>query len=1332
MLRCRCALVALLLAASVARAQQASNLAGFHRGGQSFLTWTESAGVAGETYRVYRATFAITSANLASATLVATVPEGSGFYRREADRTDPPSGFDQRFHILNDLGAPLAAGTGLFVWTSHETGSYFYAVTLVLGGTENRAISSANALSTGLSESEAAARPVQVWQSAGGRGRLYTQWMDYARWNPTFEGYAYNYEVTVPPAYDGTTSLPLVIYLHGWANDGGYELQPETPWDWPVAQILIDDRYHTWYYGFSSTYDFTLGAEADTGPVENYTEQRILRAIREVQAMSWLRIDPRRIYVFGSSMGGSGAITLGMRYPDVFAAAYGGLPMTDYQTSPDGGIDWVADIAPKWGTPAANLATLNRGADAAHLARYDGTPVWTWMNHLQQLRNRAGDEMAYLQSSHGSLDDVISWTSQGRPFYGALYDGRRGFAGMVVNEGHSWPGFIEATATTQFDQWQFRRDRSFPALTNASNSSPVPPGATARYNVDIEWSCPWNAFAGDLVDTDARWEVVLRSTTVDQTADVTPRRLQALRIADGDSFTWRNVRISDGVTVQSGAVSAGALRLVTVPAFQITRGGNRLVLDRSGSGGGGGGGGTPTPPGRSAIVVGGDAGSGGRWEVRSGSASSYASVGTSTLRWAAYDAAAGDVRPATGDLDGDGRLERVFGIGRYAPSGGWMAVHDDDGTMLRWLRIPWSAYNAANGEVFPACGDVDGDGRAEIVAAIGTYTTSGGWAALFDDAVAGYARMRWLRVPWAAYNAANGAVHPACGELDGDGFAEVVLGLGTFPSNGGWQVVLGGSNRSYVRLRWTRVPFTAFTAAGGETWPACGDLDGDGREELAIGLGVGGQGRVEFRDDLGASLAHQAWGAVPWAEYASARGETRPCCADVDGDGREETVVALGPGGQSSLAVFEDAAGSRAFREWVRLDWGGYTTTTGSHRVARDVALTRAAAGRAWPDTSNGVHLFADQLPDDLNDAQAMYVTSRFAGTQKQTTSQLARLRAMNPGFLCLHYQLLTGAGDIEFVDGDTWRSDWTDVSSNLGWFYTDPTSPWPNRWIRQMDWNWYLARLDSGWREYWIAEAIRRMGTQNDGVFADSASEPWNMSPEPSWLQAPQLYEYGDLVNAFHAAAWPRLRAAGKVYLPNLGAHVTTSTRLTTENMDGFMIEDLGKWSGTGDFFGEADWRLQMDRVLPSVARDRIVIGQSYFESVANVEERSFCLATYLLMKGRRSYLNFLADGAGMVQFFPEFDLPIGTPIESSTTSEGLRDAASGLYRRRFTNGLAVVNPTDQARLMDLGETLFLATPSGGGEIPASGIPTGTILYAPVTRVTLPPNSAAILIRTR
>lgn len=538
----------LVLASSVALAQQASGLAGFHRSGQSFLTWREAPDIAGESYRVYRAPFAITSANLASTTLVATVAEGSGLYRREAGRTDPPSGFDQQAFILDDLGAPLPAGTGLFVWTSHESGTFSYAVTLERNGSENRAISSQNALSTGLAESEAPPRPVLVWQSPSRAGRLYTQWMDYARWNPTFEGYAYNYEVTVPPTYDGVTPIPLVVYLHGWANDGGYELQPETPWDWPVAQVIIDDRYHTWFYGFSATYDFARGGEADSGPIENFTEERILRAVRETQAMSWLRVDPRRLYAFGSSMGGSGSLTLGMRYPDVFAAAYGALAMTDYATSPDGGADWVADLAPKWGAIAANLPVRSRGADAASLARFDGTTVWTWMNHQRQMRDRAGDEMAYLHVAHASLDDVISWRTQGRPFYGALYDGRRAFTGMVFDGDHHWPGFIDANPTTQFDRWEFRRDRSFPAVTNASNSSPVPPGATALYHADIEWSCPWNDFAGDLVDTDARWEVVLRSR-IAQTADVTPRRLAALRIAAGNSFAWRNVRVSDGMSV---------------------------------------------------------------------------------------------------------------------------------------------------------------------------------------------------------------------------------------------------------------------------------------------------------------------------------------------------------------------------------------------------------------------------------------------------------------------------------------------------------------------------------------------------------------------------------------------------------------------------------------------------------------------------------------------------------------------------------------------------------------------------------------------------------------
>ncbi len=82
-----------------------------------------------------------------------------------------------------------------------------------------------------------------------------------------------------------------------------------------------------------------------------------------------------------------------------------------------------------------------------------------------------------------------------------------------------------------------------------------------------------------------------------------------------------------------------------------------------------------------------------------------------------------------------------------------------------WLRVPWSTYNASVGETRPACGDVDGDGREEVLVGLGGYPASGGYVWVAEDASAAHTHVRWLRVPFAAYNAAVGATRPAAGNL---------------------------------------------------------------------------------------------------------------------------------------------------------------------------------------------------------------------------------------------------------------------------------------------------------------------------------------------------------------------------------------------------------------------------------------------------------------------------------------------------------------------------------------------------------------------------------------
>jgi VCBS repeat protein/prenyltransferase/squalene oxidase-like repeat protein len=315
-------------------------------------------------------------------------------------------------------------------------------------------------------------------------------------------------------------------------------------------------------------------------------------------------------------------------------------------------------------------------------------------------------------------------------------------------------------------------------------------------------------------------------------------------------------------------------------------------------------------------------------------------------KWAEYNAG-GETRPVFCDVDGDGVTELVVGLG--PGSQGWLEIFKEvtiGWAHWLWLQLNWPSYNLANGETFPACGDLDGDGRDEIV--IGLGAGGSGWLQLYKYIgdglfipMAGTSSPNgWIQVAWSQYNQDRGETHPAVGDITGDGHQEIVIGLG--PGAGGWLQIFGDTSTGLAPIPGTSSPngwVQAWTGGTGETRPALCDVRGDGTRDIVLGFGSGSAGWLQIlgHSPAGSGASPNRW--IGWVQVTwlgASSGETFPACGDLDGDGRDEIVVGLGAGAGGWAQLFNDAVADFAplpdtpnARGWIQLHWPQYNTTPG-------------------------------------------------------------------------------------------------------------------------------------------------------------------------------------------------------------------------------------------------------------------------------------------------------------------------------------------------------------------------------------------------------------------
>ena len=325
------------------------------------------------------------------------------------------------------------------------------------------------------------------------------------------------------------SNAPLYVVLHSAGHDVHSCLSCTTKVGNHDIYRSPDDFYALYLDCRANKGDWWWGSEKYKGPEVGPTEKRVIDTALWV--IKHYGIDENRVYLCGNSMGGSGALGIGMRHGNIFAAIKANVPAE------------VKHVSSRMYFPPltmpANVTLPDPPIVVDYSAQNDG-----W--------------------SRGH--DAFVKAMNERKYALFLYWGPFGHANnheqiMKVND-----------LINSFDWLSVKKNESYPVFTNASTNDPLPwpnqlnDAKPGQINAFFRWK--------NVRDTPERIETALSlvkpselmtrfAIPVQATADVSLRRLQMPRVVPGTAVRWR-------FGTAHGEIVADAAGVITIPRLKLS------------------------------------------------------------------------------------------------------------------------------------------------------------------------------------------------------------------------------------------------------------------------------------------------------------------------------------------------------------------------------------------------------------------------------------------------------------------------------------------------------------------------------------------------------------------------------------------------------------------------------------------------------------------------------------------------------------------------------------------------------------------------------------------